>query len=248
MKNAGDQLSDKKGLDRQIIVLLGITCVLIVFALYYVEHREINDAYTLAGRIIDTSKNIDSYQFNIYSNISMLGESFMLMEGKGSVDYSNREMSVSLLSMEDSMDLIVAEENAYIRNNKDTWEKKKLNQQMWDNYDQLTQTNLLLANSTELSMERTDSYLILTALPDNSTLIQEAEKAGLKLKGDERLTDYSIRFFIEKESYRIAAIESHTEFMMNVQGLMSPVAIRNRVEFYNYDNGDKIEAPVINVQ
>nr|WP_321498085.1 hypothetical protein [uncultured Methanolobus sp.] len=241
-------MSEKKGLDRQIIILLGITCVLIISALYYVEHREINDAYNLAGRIIDTSKDVDSYQFNIYSNISMLGESFMLMEGTGSVDYSDREMSVSLLSVEDSMDLIVADENAYSRNNNETWEKRTLNQQMWDNYDQLTQTNLLLANSTDLSMERTDSYLVLTALPDNSTLLQEAEKAGLNLRGDERLTVYSIRFFVEKGSNRVAAIESHTEFMMNVQGLISPVAIHNRVEFYNYDNVAEIKAPTMPVQ
>lgn len=241
-------MSDKKGIDRQIILILVFTVILVISALYYVEYREINDAYTLAGRVIDSSKDVDSYQFDIYSNISMLGESFMLMEGKGIVDYKNKEMSVSLLSMEDSMDLIVAEENAYSRNNNGLWDKQKLNQQMWDSYDQLTQTNLLLANSTELSMERTDFYLILTALPDNKTLLQEAEKAGLKLKGDERLTDYSIRYFIEKESYRVTAIESHTEFMMNVQGLVSPVAIHNRVEFYNYDNVDDVDVPVIAVK
>ncbi|MBP1910272.1 hypothetical protein [Methanolobus bombayensis] len=241
-------MSDKKGIDRQIILILVFTVILVISALYYVEYREINDAYTLAGRVIDSSKDVDSYQFDIYSNISMLGESFMLMEGKGIVDYKNKEMSVSLLSMEDSMDLIVAEESAYSRNNNGLWDKQKLNQQMWDSYDQLTQTNLLLANSTELSMERTDFYLILTALPDNKTLLQEAEKAGLKLKGDERLTDYSIRYFIEKESYRVTAIESHTEFMMNVQGLVSPVAIHNRVEFYNYDNVDDVDVPVIAVQ
>ncbi|WP_319507307.1 hypothetical protein [uncultured Methanolobus sp.] len=238
-------LSDKKGIDKQLLIFLGIICILIIFAVYYVEHREINDAYALAGRILDTSKDVGSYQFDMHSNISMLGESFTLIKGNGSVDYTNRKMSVKLKSMEDSMDLIVVDENAYSRSNGKSWEKRKLNQQTWDNYDQLSQMNLLLANSTDLSMEKTDSYLILTALPDNSALIQEAEKAGLELKGDEHLTEYSIRYLIERDSYHIMSIESHTEFMINIQGLMSPVAINNRVYVYNYNSGIEIEEPII---
>ncbi|WP_406669892.1 hypothetical protein V7O67_08830 [Methanolobus sp. ZRKC4] len=220
-------------------------CILIIFTVYYIEHREINDAYALAGRVIDNSKNADSYHFDIHSNISMLGESFTLIKGNGSVDYKNGKMAVKLRSMKESMDIIIIDENAYFRNSDASWETRKLGQQTWDSYDQLTQTSLLLANSTDLSMERGDAYLILTALPDNSTLLQEAEKAGLQLKGDERLNEYSIRYLIDRDSYRIMSIESRTEFMMNVQGLMSPVTINNQVDVYNYNEKMDIEAPII---
>ncbi len=238
-------LSDKKGIDKQLLIFLGIICILIIFAFYYVEHREINDAYALAGRVIETSKDTGSYQFDIHSNISMLGESFTLIKGNGSVDYTNEKMAVKLRSMEESMDIIIVDDNAYLRNSDDSWETRKLNQQTWDSYDQLTQTSLLLANSTNLSMEKADSYLILTALPENSALLREAEKAGLQLKGDERLNEYSIRYLIDRDSYHIMSIESRTEFMMNVQGLMSPVTINNQVDVYNYNAQIEIEAPVI---
>ncbi len=237
-------MPDEKGPDRQIIIILGITCILIFFTLYYVENREIKDAHTLAGRVIDASKRIDSYQFGIHSNISMLGESFTLVRGNGTVDYKNRKMSIKMRSMEDSMALIVADDHVYSTSDGDTWKKQKLNHQTWENYDQLTRTNVLLSNSTELSMERTNEYLILTAFPENRSLLLEAEKAGLDLKGDERLTKYSIRYFVEKDSYRVISITSDTEFVMNVQGLMSPVAINNQVNIYNYNTETDIEEPI----
>lgn len=175
-------LADEKQIDRQILVILGILCVLIIFTIYYVEHREINDAYSLAGRIIDTSKDVDSYQFDIHSNISMLGESFALMKGNGSVDYTNKRMSIHLRSMEDSLDMIMVDDNAYSRSNDETWKKQKLSQQTWDKYDQLTQTDMLLTNSTNLSMERTNLYLILTALPDNEALLLKLKELAFNSK------------------------------------------------------------------
>ncbi|WP_094227400.1 hypothetical protein [Methanolobus psychrotolerans] len=236
-------LPERKRIDTKILVSLGIACILIFFAVYYAEHREVKSAYTLAGRTLEASGDVSSYQFDIQSNISMMEESFSLIRGNGSVDYSNENMAVRLRSMADSIDFIVVNGTAYLKNGDTSWETKKLNQKMWSSYDQLTTTNLLLANSTNLSMEKTDAYFILTAFPDNNALIAEAEKAGLQLKGDERLNEYYIRYLIEKKGYRIISIESHIEFMMNIQGLMSPVTINNRVDVYNYNAKIEIEAP-----
>ncbi|MDW7732894.1 MAG: hypothetical protein SCH66_10765 [Methanolobus sp.] len=201
------------------------------------------DAYSLAGRVLATSKDVSSYQFDIHSNISMLGESFTLVKGNGPVDYANGKMAVRLKSVEDTIDMIVVDDIAYSRTGDSSWETRKLNRKIWDTYDQLTQTNMLLANSTELSMEREGEYLILTAIPDSNVLLEEARRTGLQLRGDERLNEYTIRYTIGKDSYRISSIESHMEFMMNVQGLMSPVIINNRVDFYGYDEDVVIVAP-----
>jgi len=238
-------LSDKNGIDKKVLLFVCLACILILLAAYYLEHREANDAYSLAGKILHTSRGISSYQFNIHSNISMMGEAFTLLRGNGSVDYSNGRMAVKLNSIGDSFDIMVIGDDAYFRNNDDSWEKKGLDGKIWDTYDQLTQANILLANSTALSMEKTDSSFILTALPDNDALVRETENAGMQLRGDEQLKEYSIKYTIEKDSYRISSIESRIEFIMNVQGLMTPVAINNRVDIYDYDVKLKIETPVI---
>jgi hypothetical protein len=238
-------LNNRKGIDRQLLVALGLACVLIFFAIYYAENREVNDARTLAGRALSASGDVKSYQFDIHSNISMMGEYFTLIRGNGSVDYLNEKMAVRLGSVDDSMDMIIVEGKAYFRSGDHSWEMRELNRNIWENYDQLTNMNLLLANSTNLSMKKTDTYFILTAFPDRNAFIREAENAGLQLKGNERLNEYSINYIIEKDSYRIISIESRIEFIMNVQGLMTPVAINNRVDIYDYDVKLEIETPFI---
>ncbi|MDG6244243.1 MAG: hypothetical protein QCH31_07625 [Methanolobus sp.] len=238
-------LNNRKGIDRQLLVALGLACLLIFFAVYYVEHREVNDARTLAGKTLSASADVNSYRFDIHSNISMMGEYFTLIRGNGSVDYLNEKMAVRLGSVDDSMDMIIVDGKTYFKSADHSWESRELNRNIWESYDQLTNMNLLLANSTNLSMERTDAYFILTAFPDKNAFIREAENAGLQLKGNERLNEYSIRYIIQRNSYHIRSIESHMEFMMNVQGLITPVAINNRVDVYDYNIKVGIEAPVL---
>ncbi|ADI74153.1 hypothetical protein Metev_1290 [Methanohalobium evestigatum Z-7303] len=241
-------LKGEKRVNKQLIVSLGIILIismLTIFTIYYAENREVNDAKTLTSRILSASNDVKSYQFDIHSNISMMGETYTLVRGNGTVDYLNEKMDVKLKSMEDSIDLIIVDDTAYFKNGENLWDTKNLNQEIWDGYDQLTSMNLLLEKSTVLNMNKTDTYFVLTALPDTNMLLQEAEKTGLQLNGDEQLTEYSIRYIIEKDSYHINSIKSHIEFRMNVQGLMTPVIINNRVDIYNYDMQKKIEAPII---
>lgn len=44
------------------------------------------------------------------------------------------------------------------------------------------------------------------------------------------------------------SIESHTEFNMNIQGLMSPVTINNHIDLYNYNSVNDIEAPAMPIE
>ncbi|WP_406655557.1 hypothetical protein V7O62_07115 [Methanolobus sp. ZRKC2] len=236
--------SDKEKSNKQLFAAVAIVCLLLLFALYYAEYREINDPYSLAGRVIYVSEDISSYHFGMGSNISILGESLSIMSGNGSVDYKNGRMKIAFSSAEDSMNLVVVDENAYFKKNNNSWEKKNLNDQTWKSYDQLSQKNLLLDESTNLSMQRTDSGIVLTAIPDKNNLVQEAGKVGLDLQGDEQLRDYYVRYLIDDETYHIISIETHIEFLMKVQGLMSPVIINNRVDISSYDEEIEIEAPL----
>jgi hypothetical protein len=43
----------------------------------------------------------------------------------------------------------------------------------------------------------------------------------------------------------LCVIKSRIEFIMNVQGLMTPVTINNRVDIYDYDMKLEIETPFI---
>lgn len=241
--NNNEVRESKKGIDRPVFALACMACLFLLLSVAYLEHREVNDARSLAGRILQTSKDVNSYQFSIHSNISMLGESFTLVKGNGSVDYSNGRMAIRLKSLDDSIDLIIANDTAYYRSNDDVWDTKGMHRKGWETYDQLAQNNILLTNSTFLSMEKTDSCFILTALPDSSAVVRDAEMAGVRFKGDEHLKEYSIRYIIDRDSYRINSIESRMELFMNVQGMMTPVTINNRVDIYGYNALLDIEAP-----
>lgn len=235
---------EKKETKKKLFAAFAIICVLIIFAVYYVEYREINDAYSLAGRVLYVSNDVSSYQFDIHSNISMVGETLPIIIGNGSVDYKNERIAAKFESVEESIDLIVVDDYAYFRSNNGSWEKKYLNEQMWDSYDQLSQKNLLLDDSTNLSMQKVNSHIVLTAIPDRSVLIQEAKKVGLDLQGDEQLNNYYITYLIDKDTYRVISIETHIEFLMNIQGLVSPVIINNQIDIYNYNEKLDIETPI----
>ncbi|WP_406670411.1 hypothetical protein V7O67_14990 [Methanolobus sp. ZRKC4] len=232
--------------NKQLYVVLVIISILILSGIYYyAEYREINDPYDLAGRVIHVSEDITSYQFNMSSDITVLGETISPLNGSGYVGYVDREMDITFFSPDRSIDMMVVDEKAYMRENAGTWQSRNLDEQTWDSNDQLSQNEFLLADSTNLSMERIDSGIVLTAIPDQATLIQEAEKVGLDLQGDEQLRDYYVRYLIDDETYHIISIETHIEFLMKVQGLMSPVIINNRVDISSYDEEIEIEAPFI---
>ncbi len=58
-------------------------------------------------------------------------------------------------------------------------------------------------------------------------------------------TDYYMVYHIEKGSYKVRSIDTNLEFMMNVQGLITPVVVNNHVEFYNYGQKTKIDPPAL---
>jgi hypothetical protein len=238
--------SEKKGTDNiQLYAGIVIVSILILSGVfYYAEYREINDPYELAGRVIHVSEDIKSYRFNMSSNITILGETVSPLQGNGYVGYVDHEMDITFFSPEKSIDMVVVDETAYMREDDGTWESRNLDEDTWQSNDQLSQNEYLLKESTNLSMERTDAGIILTAIPDKTTLIEEADRTGLDLQGSEQLNDYYVNYLIDENNYHVLSIETYIDIQMKVQGMSSPVIIDNTINIYDYDQETDVEAPL----
>ncbi len=237
--------AEKGGSSKQLYAALIIISILILSSIYYyAEHREINDPYDLAGRVIHVSEDIGSYQFNVSNEITLLGETISPLNGSGYVGYGDQEMDIIFYSPERSIDMIVVDEKAYIREDNGTWESRNLDDATWESNDQLSRNEFLLEESTNLSMERTDRGIVLTAIPDQTALMKEADKVGLDLQGTEQLRDYYVRYLIDEDTYYIISIETYIDIQMKVQGMNSPVIIHNTINVYDYDQELDVMAPL----
>ena len=231
--------------NKQLYAALVIISILILSSIYYyAEYRDINDPYELAGRVIHVSEDIKSYKFNMSSEITILGETISPLSGSGYVGYVDHEMDITFFAPEKSIDMIVVDEKAYMREDDGTWESRNMDEDTWKSNDQLSQNEFLLSDSTNLSMERTDAGIILTAIPDQTTLMQEAENVGLDLQGTEQLNDYYVKYLIDANTYHVLSIETYIDIQMKVQGMNSPVIIHNTVNIYDYDEEMNVEAPL----
>ncbi|SFM79199.1 hypothetical protein [Methanolobus profundi] len=236
---------EKGSSNKQLYAGLVIISILILSSVhYYAEYREINDPYDLAGRITHVSEDIGSYKFNISNEITILGETISPLNGSGYVGYADKEMDISFFSPEKSINMIVVDEKAYMREDNGTWESRKLDDDTWESNDQLSRNDFLIEDSTNLSMERTDRGIVLTAIPDKTALMQEADKVGLDLQGTEQLRDYYVRYLIDEDTYYIVSIETYIDIQMKVQGMNSPVIIHNTVNIYDYDQEIDVESPL----
>lgn len=237
--------AEKGNGNKQFYAGLVIISILILSGIfYYAEYREINDPYEVAGRVIHVSEDVESYHFDVRSNITIMGETFSPLTGGGYVSNADREMDITFFSPEKTIDMIVVDEKAYLQENNGVWESRNLDEGTWESNDQLSRNEFLLEESTNLSMERTDAGIILTAIPDQTILMQEADKVGLDLQGSEQLRDYYVRYTIDDDTYHALSIETHIDIQMKVQGMMSPVIINNRIDIYNYDMENDVEAPL----
>ncbi len=56
--------------------------------------------------------------------------------------------------------------------------------------------------------------------------------------------DFSIEYWIEKDTYWLTKIENKIELEMNIQGLVTPIKLNNSVKLYDYNKEMEIEAPI----
>jgi hypothetical protein len=235
--------------DRNIDWKLGIALVLIVLAIvsvvYYATHREITDPQVLIAKTIDASEDITAYRFALSTNLSVPAEAVEMMSGGGYVDYTNKKLSTTMTMMNRSFEMIVINDTAYARESNGSWRTQEFDEQtLWKGYDQLEQQRALLQNATNVTMQKEDNGWVLTVIPDREEVIEQMQRTGLELTGEEELKDFTIIYWIEKGSYYITRIENTIEVTMNIQGLVTPIELNNSVRIYDYNKEMEIEAPV----
>ncbi len=67
---------------------------------------------------------------------------------------------------------------------------------------------------------------------------------GIETIREEELKDFSIRYWIEKDSYRIMRVENRVELEVNIGGMVTPMQLGSSVYFDSYNEKMKIEAPI----
>ncbi len=239
-------------IDIKLLVAITVIALTISSVFYYTSHREITDANALSLRAIDASKDTKSYRFTISTNLSMpaQGEVIDMLSGEGCVDYRNKKMRSTITTMDRSVEVVVIGDTAYTRESNGLWQMQELGGyygSMWErDYDVLAQQRSILLNATNATMYKEDDSWVLDIIPDNEEVLEQMRKTGTGLETirEEELKDFSIRYWIEKDSYHIMRVENRVELEMNIGGMVTPMQLGSSVYFDSYNEKMEVEAPI----
>ncbi len=235
-----------KNIDIKLLVILAIISLTIVSAVYYTSHREITDPSVLIAKTVDASKDVNSYRFALSTNLSTPEGAVEMMSGDGCVDYRNKKLHTTVTAMNRSIEMVVIGDTAYVRESYGSWQTQNVSGysgSIWES-DQLAQQRSLLANATNVTMQKEENGWVLDIIPDREEVIEQMNRTGLETIKEEELIDFSIKYWIEKDSYHIMGIENKIELTMNIQGLVTPMKLNNSVKLYDYNKEMEIEAPI----
>jgi len=239
-------------IDIKLLVAIVAIALTISSVFYYTSHREITDANALSLRAIDASKDTKSYRFAISTNLSMpaQGEVIDMLSGEGCVDYRNKKMRSTIITMDRSVEVVVIGDTAYTRESNGSWQMQELGGyygSMWErDYDVLAQQRSILLNATNATMHKEDDGWVLDIILDKDEVLKQMRKTGTGLEtiGEEELKDFSIRYWIEKDSYHIMGVENRVELEMNIGGMVTPMELGSSVYFDSYNEKMEIEEPI----
>lgn len=235
-----------RNIDIKLVIALILIALAIFAVVYYTSHREITDPQVLIAKTVAASKDVNSYRFAISTNLSTPEGAVEMMSGAGSVDYQNKKIRTTVTAMNKSMEMIVVGDTAYVRESNGSWQTQNVSgysSSTWES-DQLAQQRSLLANATNVTMQKEENGWVLDIIPDREEVIEQMNRTGLETIKEEELIDFSIKYWIEKDSYHITGIENKIELEMNIQGLVTPMKLNNSVKLYDYNKELEIEAPI----
>ena len=239
-------------IDIKLLVAITVIALTISSVFYYTSHREITDANALSLRAIDASKDTKSYRFTISTNLSMPAQDgdVDMLSGEGCVDYRNKKMRSTMTMMDRSVEVVVIGDTAYVRESNGSWQMQELGGyygSMWERDDDvLAQQRSILLNATNATMYREDDGWVLDIIPAKEEVLKQMRKTGTGLETirEEELKDFSIRYWIEKDSYHIMRVENRVELEMNIGGMVTPMELGSSVYFDSYNEKMGIEAPI----
>jgi len=231
---------------RKLVIALILIAVAIAAGVYAGTHREITDPATLIARMIAASRDVRTYQFELSTQLSMPGEELELLSGRGYVDYPNRQLRTTMTAQGRTFELIVLNETVYVREAPGAWRTQQLDQEtLWTSYDQLEQQYAILLNASNTTMAKIENGWVLTIVPAKQEVTAQLSRAGMETITEDELQNFTITYWIERDSCFISRIENKIELELNIQGLVTPIQLDNYVNLSEYNKGLEIVAPLM---
>ncbi|MBN1762272.1 MAG: hypothetical protein JW878_04235 [Methanomicrobia archaeon] len=234
-----------ENIDYKVAIVLILVAVTIISTLYYATHREITDPQVLIAKTVEASEDIATYRFALSTSLSMPEGSVKMMSSTGSVDYPNKKMRTTVTAMNRSLEMIIIGDTTYVRESYGSWQTQNVSdysRSLWES-DQLVQQRSLLQNATNVTMQTEETGWVLDVIPDHKEVIAQMKRSGMETIKDDELIDFTITYWIARDTYWITKIENRIALEMNIQGLMTPIQLNNSVSFYDYNTAMIIEAP-----
>ena len=240
-----DQPAGRVG-NRKLVIALFIIAAAIIAGVYAGTHREITDSTTLIARMTAASRDVRTYQFELSTQLTVPGEELELMSGSGYVDYPNRQLRTTMTAQGRTFELIVLNETVYVREAPGAWRTQQLDQaSLWKSYDQLEQQYAILRNASNITMAKIDSGWALSIVPAKQEVTAQLSRAGMETITEDELQNFTITYWIERDSYFISRIENKISLELNIQGLVTPIQLDNYVNLSAYNKELEIAAPLM---
>lgn len=226
---------------RFVKILVVVIVLLSLFLVYSHTQGEIKDAQTLTIKTAAALENTRSYEFDMYSNLSMLNEEIQIIKADGQVDIANNKMVQSMDFADRSIQIIVIDDQTYYRETNGSWEKQGLgDMKIWR--DTLSEQRSVLFNAKNSTMHKQEDGWILEIIPEKEEVLEQMKTLGLETSGTE-LKSFFTRYWIEKGTYHIRTIETYVEVEINFMGMQTPVRIYSVIHMDNYNEKFNIKAP-----
>ena len=238
--------SAERGIDKRLVIVLVLMAVALISVVYYSTEREITDPQILIAKTVAASEMVDSYRFELNTAITTPEGAVVMLTGSGCVDYRGQKMRTTMTMMNRSVEMIFINDTAYISESLGAWRKEAVtDRSIWTSgYDQLAQQRSILTNASNVTLRGDDEEWIVQIVPNRTDVIEQMNRAGLALSGDEELHEFEIIYRIERDTFYITDIENRIELLMNIQGLLTPIELNSTIRLYDYDETLVIEAPV----
>lgn len=230
---------------RKLAIALILISVAIAAGVYAGTHREITDPQTLIARMIAASRDVRTYHFELATQLSMPGEGLELMRGRGYVDYPKRQLRTTMTAQGRTFELIVLNETVYVLEAAGAWRTQQLDQAaLWTSYDQLEQQYAILRNASNITMTTLEDGWVLSIEPAKQEVLAQLSRAGMETITEDELRNFTITYWIGRDSYFIARIENRISVELNIQGLVTPIQLENYVNLSDYNKELELAPPL----
>lgn len=230
---------------RKLVIALILIALAIAAGMYAATQREITDPATLIARMTAASHDVHTYQFELLTQLSMPGEELELMSGRGYVDYPNKALGTTMTAQDRTFELIVLNETVYVREALGVWRTQQLDQTLlWTSYDQLEQHYAILRNASNITMANLENGWVLSIVPAKHEVAAQLSRAEIASITEDELQNFTITYWIERDSYFISRIENTISLELNIQGLVTPVQLDTFVNLSGYNKELELAAPL----